>query len=719
VPTKPRILIVEDEAIIAEDLRLTLLSLGYEVPEAINNADGLIDELEISHPDLVLMDITLSGETDGIKAAEEINRRLQVPVIYLTAHTSDEVFSRAILTEPYAYLSKPFDRERIRFAIEIALHKHKLQQQTKDTENRYRLMFEASGAAMMIVDPDGVITMINEAFSRMCGYCREEVENVRRWDDFFKDGKMIDPGLDVPGKADEQCRQWGSIAKLTGQDGSAKDVCINAKSIPDSGRLIVSMLDITNLRMAEEMIIKLNGALKQANSDLRREVADRRNIEKLLLHQASHDPLTGLPNRNLLYDRMKQAFAFDKRHNKLLAVMVLDLDNFKKINDTLGHSSGDILLKDIARQLQKCMRQYDTVARIGGDEFVIIVNEMRDLRDIVTFASKVRDLFRSPFKILDHSVIVTASIGIAVYPMHGTTSEALMQMADTAMYDAKKQGKNTFCFYSQGVETLSGDRSLMRERLMSASRKNEFLVHYQPRVDCASGNITGMEALLRWQPEGAPLAFPSEFLSLLEESGLVLPVGQWLFTTVCRQNKAWQDAGLQPLRVAVNVSERQFLQEDFAEKVIEALKATGLEPRYLEIELTEQVLMENIAESILKLEKLKAVGVTISVDDFGTGYSSLSHLNRLPIDELKIDRRFVSGMLSDPKDAGVVTAALAMGHSLGKKMVAEGVESAGQYEYLAHRNCEGMQGYYFSRPLPTGEFEQLLSRKEPLKPVFH
>ena len=581
-------------------------------------------------------------------------------------------------------------------------------------------MFETSGAAMMIVDSDGLIIMVNEAFARMCCLSHEEIENNRRWDDFFKDCKMNSWGVELAGESEEeQCRQWGNIAKLSDRDSKTKDVCLNVRSIPGSDRFIVSMLDITNLKMAEEMIIQLNRALKQANSDLRREVAERRNMERLLMHQASHDPLTGLPNRNLLYDRMKQAFAFDKRHNKLLAVMVLDLDNFKKINDTLGHSSGDILLKDVARQLQKCMRQYDTVARIGGDEFVIIVNEMRDLRDIVSFASKVRDLFRSSFKILDHSVIVTASIGIAVYPIHGTTPESLMKMADMAMYDAKKQGRNTFCFFSQGLETSSDERSLMRERLMNASRKNEFLVHYQPRVDAVSGRITGMEALLRWQPEGAPLAFPSEFLAMLEESGLVLPVGEWVFTEVCRQNKAWQDAGMQPLRVAVNVSERQFLQEDFPDKVIEALKSTGLDPRFLELEFTEQVLMENIAESILKLEKLKSAGVTISVDDFGTGYSSLSYLNRLPIDELKIDRRFVSGMLSDPKDAGVVSAAIAMGHSLGKKIVAEGVESAGQYEYLAHRRCEEMQGYYFSRPLPTGEFELLMSSREPLKPTFH
>ena len=698
---RARILIVEDEGIIAEDLRLTLQALGYDA-EALTDADGLGDELEIRHPDLVLMDISLAGEKDGIQAAEEMNRRLQIPVIYLTAHTSGEVFSRAIQTEPYAFLTKPFDKDRLHFAIEIALHKHRLQQQTRESESRYRLMFETSGAAMLIVDSDGLIIMVNEAFARMCCLSHEEIENNRRWDDFFKDCMMNSWGVELAGESEgEQCRQWGNIAKLSDRDSKTKDVCLNVRSIPGSDRFIVSMLDITNLKMAEEMIIQLNRALKQANSDLRREVAERRNMERLLMHQASHDPLTGLPNRNLLYDRMKQAFAFDKRHNKLLAVMVLDLDNFKKINDTLGHSSGDILLKDVARQLQKCMRQYDTVARIGGDEFVIIVNEMRDLRDIVSFASKVRDLFRSSFKILDHSVIVTASIGIAVYPIHGTTPESLMKMADMAMYDAKKQGRNTFCFFSQGLETSSDERSLMRERLMNASRKNEFLVHYQPRVDAVSGRITGMEALLRWQPEGAPLAFPSEFLAMLEESGLVLPVGEWVFTEVCRQNKAWQDAGMQPLRVAVNVSERQFLQEDFPDKVIEALKSTGLDPRFLELEFTEQVLMENIAESILKLEKLKSAGVTISVDDFGTGYSSLSYLNRLPIDELKIDRRFVSGMLSDPKDAGVVSAAIAMGHSLGKKIVAEGLNqwaSTSTWHTGAAKKCRATISADRSRP---------------------
>jgi EAL domain-containing protein (putative c-di-GMP-specific phosphodiesterase class I) len=328
-------------------------------------------------------------------------------------------------------------------------------------------------------------------------------------------------------------------------------------------------------------------------------------------------------------------------------------------------------------------------------------------------------LFRQPFDILGQSKYVTTSIGVAVYPLHGTSTEALLKMADLAMYQAKRDGKNAFRFFSDKMSLKGDEQTARKETLRAALEREEFLPHYQPRVQTQSGKITGMEVLIRWQPLGAPLVFPAEFFPLLEESGLVVPVGEWLLEKVCRQNKAWQDAGLPPLRVAVNVSPRQFRQENFPDKVAEILSSCGLDPCYLEIDLTEKAIMDDVDESIKKLKKLKEIGITISIGNFGTGVSSLSCLNRLPIDELKIDRSIINGITSSTNDATVVSASIAMGHSLGKMLVAEGVESEEQYDFLIQHHCEGMQGYFFSRPLPSEDFERLVRREQPLAATFH
>jgi diguanylate cyclase (GGDEF)-like protein len=501
---------------------------------------------------------------------------------------------------------------------------------------------------------------------------------------------------------------FDNVSLFIGSNQSTKYVCTKIKKVPGTEQCVVSMIDITEIKRAEEEIRTLNAELIKVNSLLKQEVAERRNSEKKLKHQANHDPLTGLPNRELLFDRLKQALAFEDRHNNLLALMILDLDNFKSINDTLGHVVGDVLLKDVAKRLQQCMRQYDTVARFGGDEFVIVVNAMPDIHDIVKFAEKVLELFQRPFYILDQPTNVTTSIGISIYPLQSTTVEGLLKTADTAMYQAKREGKNSFQFFTESMNHKSDERALMKNRLRTALEREEFLPHYQPRIDSTTGRITGMEALMRWQPRGAPLSYPAEFFPMLEESGLIIPAGEWLLDKVCRQNKEWQERGMEPLRVAVNTSARQFHQDDFTEKVSQALASTKLASRYLEIELPEKVIMDNITESLRKLGELREIGVKISMDNFGTGYSSLSYLNRLPIDELQIDKSLVNSITSDQGEATVVSAIISMGHSLGKKLVAEGVESEDQYLFLARHKCEEMQGHYFSRPLPPDDFEKLV-----------
>jgi diguanylate cyclase (GGDEF)-like protein/PAS domain S-box-containing protein len=706
---KVKILIVEDEAIVAEDLKQTLVGMGYDIPAVVCSGGLVLEAVEEDQPDLILMDISLGRGDDGIEVAERLRARFDIPVIYLSVHTDDVTFQRSLLTGPFAFLLKPFDSLRLRQTIEIALAKHSIEKRLKESGEHYRTIFEVSGSAMMIVDEDGTIAMVNEEFEHLSGYAKGEVECRKEWSDFFVMEQFA-------AKEIQQCLKGtigeavslDRISLFIGSNQSTRYVCTKIKKVPGTERCVVSMIDITEIKRAEEEIRTLNAELIKVNTLLKQEIVERRNSEKKLKHQANHDPLTGLPNRELLFDRLKQALAFEDRHKSMLALMILDLDNFKTINDTLGHVVGDVLLKDVAKRLQQCMRQYDTVARFGGDEFVIVVNEMPDIHDIVKFAEKVLELFQRPFYILDQPTNVTTSIGISIYPLQSTTVEGLLKTADTAMYQAKREGKNSFQFFTESMNLKSDERAVMKNRLRSALEREEFLPHYQPRIDSATGRITGMEALMRWQPRGAPLAFPAEFFPMLEESGLIIPAGEWLLDKVCRQNKEWQEKGREPLRVAVNTSARQFHQDDFTEKVSQALASTRLAPHYLEIELPEKVIMDNITESSRKLGELKEIGVKISIDNFGTGYSSLSYLNRLPIDELQIDKSLVNSITCDQGEATVVTAIISLGHSLGKKLVAEGVESKDQFLFLARHQCEEMQGHYFSRPLPPDDFEKLV-----------
>ena len=467
-----------------------------------------------------------------------------------------------------------------------------------------------------------------------------------------------------------------------------------------------SIQDKTESRTADKEIDRLKSELIRLNSELAREMAERKSIEKQLMRRGNHDHLTGLPNRDLLIERLKQAFAYADRHGSQIALMFLDLDDFKNINDKHGQISGDILLQDVAKRLRKSTRQYDTISRIGDDEFVVFINDMKDIHDIVKFTEKVRGSFRQPFDILGKSFIMTSSIGVAIYPLHCTNSESLLKMAEIAMCQSKKEGKNTFRFFSTSLGPDTDVPKGMEESLCSALEKDEFIPHYQPRINAESGKITGMEALLRWQPHGLPLAYPDEFFSLLEESGMIVPVGEWFIEKVCLQIKAWQDSGFPPFRVSVNLSARQLRQDNLPERVSDILAATGLDPQYLEFDLTEQIIMDDIGVSISSLKRLKEIGITISIGNFGTGTVSLRCLNMIPFDELKIDKSFIKGIASNSNDAKVVSSSIALGRNLGKRLVAEGVESRDQYDFLAHHRCEEMQGYFFGRPLPSADFDR-------------
>jgi diguanylate cyclase (GGDEF)-like protein/PAS domain S-box-containing protein len=437
------------------------------------------------------------------------------------------------------------------------------------------------------------------------------------------------------------------------------------------------------------------------------DITDLRAKEEKIRHQAYHDALTGLPNRLLFQDRLQQAISHASRQHWKVAVMFLDLDRFKIINDTLGHNVGDSLLQSVSERLAQCLRQEDTVSRFGGDEFVILVSEARDRLLIERIAQKITEAFGRPFSIDGHELNITTSIGISVYPDHSADPGVLLKSADTAMYWAKDCGRNNYQLYSHEMNSRGVNRLAMQTALRYALRRGEFELLFQPRIELRTARVIGAEALLRWHHPERGLVLPEEFIGVAEETNLIVPLGDWALRVACEQARIWQDLGFD-LRVSVNISARQFTQPDLLSKIDKILEETGLNGHALELELTESLVMQNAEHTVNTLNALTQRGVGISIDDFGTGYSSLNYLKRFPIDTLKIDSSFIRDIPGDADDAAISTAIINLGHSLRLNVVAEGVETKEQLEFLEAQNCDSIQGYYYYRPLAADEFTRLL-----------
>jgi diguanylate cyclase (GGDEF)-like protein len=462
---------------------------------------------------------------------------------------------------------------------------------------------------------------------------------------------------------------------------------------------------------------------------LEREVTARTQgleaANKQLRHLATHDALTGLPNRVLMHDRLGQASKHADRHGQSFGLILLDLDRFKLVNDSLGHRAGDELLKEVAHRLKGVVREIDTVARLGGDEFVLIVSPggggdtARGGGDTARqVATQIIDVMQAPMRIAGVEIHTSPSIGVAFYPNDAATIELLLAHADAAMYCAKQRGRNNVQFFTSGMNTATQEKVKLESDLHFALEQKQLELHYQPKVNTATGVMHGAEALLRWRHPTRGNVPPSEFIPLAEECGLIGSIGAWVVREACRQARAWQVAGLPPLRVAVNLSASQFRQNNIVDTIRDALDQAGLEGRFLEVELTESAVMNDPEESIAILEKLSKMGVLVSVDDFGTGYSSMSYLRRFPIDKLKIDRGFISEVMSRPEDASIVRAIISLAHSLKLKVVAEGVESIDQLEFLRTLGCDQYQGYYYSPALPAAKFEELVRARRQAESEF-
>jgi len=554
-----------------------------------------------------------------------------------------------------------------------------------------RHALESTNDGIMITDsslPDRAISYVNPAFERITGYTVAEV--VGRNARFLLGQDKDQLGLE-------------ELRSALREQRAAK---VELRNFRKDGRVFWSELSLAPVRSE-------TGQVRHFVSIIN-DITERKIYETQLEYQAGHDPLTGLPNRNLLADRLEQAIAHAKRAKSLVAVLLLDLDRFKMVNDSLGHDVGDALLKIVSKRLTNCVRSIDTVARLGGDEFVVIMTDIESENNAAPLAQKLLDDIAQPMMLGDREIVTNASIGISLYPKDAERASALLKSADVAMYRAKELGRNSMQFYTSELNASTLARLELDAALRRALERDELVLYYQPKVELQRGQVVGAEALIRWRHPFLGMVSPGDFIPLAEETGLIMQIGEWVINTACAQLKAWQTDGWPDLSLAVNLSARQFQQRDLANVVANALRLNDVQAKFLELEVTESAVMQNPEATVTILRELKQIGVRLSLDDFGTGYSSLNYLKRFPIDILKIDQSFVRDITTDPDDAAIATMVISLAHRLKRCVVAEGVETEGQLNFLRRHRCDEIQGYYFSRPLPADEFARLLREGQSL-----
>lgn len=571
--------------------------------------------------------------------------------------------------------------------IQNITERKQMEQSLREAELRYRSIFENAIEGIFQSTRSGLYLMVNPALARMYGYSspNELMDALNNIDTqlYVEKGRRA-----AFVQAIEQSKNVHNFESLVyKKDGSTIWISENARAVYD---------DAGDLLYYEGTV---------------EDITARKNYEAQLEYQATHDMLTGLPNRCMLNDRLLQCINFAARYKSKMAVAFLDLDQFKLINDSMGHEVGDQLLLIMSQRLSDCVRDVDTVVRIGGDEFVILLSNIDGLNDIMTSMQRILASVAEPCEIRGLNYLVTCSIGISVYPDDGIEPSVLLKNADSAMYEAKKAGRNNYQVYTQALNEALAERVMLEYKLRQALENEEFILHYQPKMDFATGMICGAEALIRWQPQGEAMIEPARFIEIAEETGLIEKIGEWVLLTACNKAVQIQQQTGRYLSIAVNVSARQFKQVQLPEVIKKMLLKTGLPAQYLELEITESTLIDDAAKFIETLHALKTLGVQLSIDDFGTGYSSLAYLKDFPIDRLKIDKAFVSNLEADASNLAILKAVVALGHSLDKRVVAEGVETQYQHNFLKSIGCDELQGHYFSKPLPDTAFDALVRQQ--------
>lgn len=719
---KANILVVDDNAGKRLALVSVLESLNQNVITADSGRDALRALLEHEFA-VILLDVQMPI-MNGFETARLIRSRPQsesTPIIFVTAFSRGETD----MVEGYSigavdFIFTPIIPEVLRAKVSVFVDLyHKIQAIKRHEEHLEILVAQRTAAltteiaerkqaevairklssamekvadSIFITDCNGVIEYINPAFETITGYCREEALGQT-------------PRVIKSGKHDEQFYQqiWETLL----QGEVYRNVFINRRK---DGQLYHEAVTITPLTDEHGKITHYISSGKDITESIQ--------TQERLHHLAHHDALTGLPNRVLFVERLKHALQRAERRKRSVAVLFLDMDRFKIVNDTLGHEAGDRLLQAMAARLHACVREGDTVARFGGDEFAGFLSDVASPEDVAIVVGKFLDALAPPFLIDGHELFISGSIGISLYPEDGTDTQTLMKNADSAMYRAKQMGGNTSEFYHSEMTEHAMTRLSRETGLRRGLEREEFVLHYQPQFDLKSGEVVGFEALIRWENIDAGAMQPNEFIPLLEETGLIVQVGEWILRTACMQHAAWLAAGLPPLRMAVNISSRQFDSNELINTLRKVLEDECMEAQYLELEITETILMKNAEPDIEALQALSDMGMRFAIDDFGTGYSSLTYLKRFPINILKIDKAFVHDITSNADDAAIVRAIITMAHSLNMKTVAEGVETREQLDFLRTQGCDYAQGYYFSPPLSGPEIEHLMKVNLPLT-TFH
>jgi len=636
----------------------------------------------------ILVDLFLS-DTRGIETFDRLFAVVpQIPILILTSPDDEPTALAAVQAGAQEYLFKDrLDGLLLPKALGGFIDRAANIAALIEEKERAQATLNSIGDAVICTDLEGRVTFFNAVAERLTGWPRAEAIG-RRLEQVFRIVDSI---------SRETVANPMALATLQNRQTGLTPNCVLIRRDGIEAAIEDSVAPIHDRRG------QLSGAVMVFH-----DVSAARALAKKMAHLAQHDSLTNLPNRALLNDRLAQAISFAQRHHEKLAVLFMDLDRFKHINDSLGHSVGDHLLQSVGQRISECVRATDTVSRQGGDEFVVLFAEVSDANDAATCADKILAAVRRPHYIDEHDVHVTASVGIALYPDDGGDADTLIENADFAMYQAKDIGRDNYQFYRTDLNSTATDRQLLETDLRHAIHRQEFELYYQPKINLHTGAVSGAEALLRWRHPVRGVVSPAHFISIAEESGMIVPIGQWVLREACRQAKAWREAGLAPIRLAINVSAVELRAKDFASDVSSLLRETGFDPGMLELELTEAFLMQDSISTAEVLAAIKAVGVRLALDDFGTGYSSLSHMRRFPIDTLKVDKSFVRDVTTDAGDASVVSAVINMAKSLHIQVIAEGVETREQLEFLQEHGCPEAQGNYFSYPLVAGAFAELL-----------
>jgi diguanylate cyclase (GGDEF)-like protein/PAS domain S-box-containing protein len=685
----PKILLIENDPAAADKIRaaLDLASGGSFDVEWVRQLSEGLERLSKKGIDAVLLELSLP-DNQGLDTFDKLFAAApDIPILVL-GNGNEALAKEAVGRGAQDYLlAGHIDSYSLPRALHNAIERKAVEDALFVEKERAVVTLNSIGDAVLCTDISGNITYLNLVAESMTGWPREEAIGKPLADVFrIIDGATRKTARDPMKMAVEQNKTVGLTPNcvLIRRDGFESAIEDSAAPIHDrAGRITGAVIVFHDVSAARAMSVQMT-------------------------HSAQHDVVTNLPNRLLLNDRINQSIASGRRWKRPLAVIFLDLDRFKYINDSLGHGIGDELLQCVSKRLLASVRASDTVSRQGGDEFVILLSEITYPEDAATSAKKILHSLSAPCSIGGRDLRINGSIGISVYPEDGEDAETLIKNADTAMYHAKENGRNNFQFFEEEMNFKAVERQSLEGSLRCALEREEFLLHYQPKVNLATGEITGVEALIRWQQPDRGLVPPSQFVPIAEDCGLIVQIGRWVLREACRQAREWQDEGLPFKRVSINVSAVEFREKGFVEGVRTILSETGFEARYLDLELTEGVLMEDAESTAFVLQALKKMGIHLAVDDFGTGYSSLSYLQQFPIDVLKIDKSFVQRITSDPDGSSIVSAIIDMGKNLKQRVIAEGIETEEQRAFLQAHHCAEGQGYLFSRPLAAAQFEHLL-----------